>query len=167
MAAAQGTCRFCGQQILVEDGEGMTEPQRDECATLHCECDDAKVYQEAALRRDTAKRRVDELFGEGAGEHRQPDEVIGEIKSAVDLICDKKAKNMTLTIRTGLKCRIMQMAKDKIKVVREMSDITTRKKCFGFMNILNTWTTHGCYSRQRKTHTERSKHCSKSMKEWE
>lgn len=30
MAAAQGTCRFCGQQILVEDGEGMTEPQRDE-----------------------------------------------------------------------------------------------------------------------------------------
>lgn len=23
MAAAQGTCRFCGQQILVEDGEGM------------------------------------------------------------------------------------------------------------------------------------------------
>lgn len=100
----------------------MTEPQRDECATLHCECDDAKVYQEAALRRDTTKRRVDELFGEGAGEHRQPDEVIGEIKSAVDLICDKKAKNMTLTIRTGLKCRIMQMAKDKIKVVREMSD---------------------------------------------
>lgn len=86
MAAAQGTCRFCGQQILVEDGEGMTEPQRDECATLHCECDDAKVYQEAALRRDTAKRRVDELFGEGAGEHRQPDEVIREIKSAVDLI---------------------------------------------------------------------------------
>ena len=111
MAAAQGTCRFCGQQILVEDGEGMTEPQRDECATLHCECDDAKVYQESALRRDTAKRRVDELFGEGAGEHRQPDEVIGEIKSAVDLICEKKAK-----------CRIMQMAKDKIKVVREMSD---------------------------------------------
>lgn len=45
--------------------------------------------------------------------------------------------------------------------------ITTQKKCFGFMNMSNTWTTHGCYSRQRKTHTERSKHCSKSMKEWE
>ena len=46
----------------------------------------------------------------------------GQIARAVDLICDKKAKNMTLTIRTGLKCRIMQMAKDKIKVVREISD---------------------------------------------
>ena len=109
MAAAQGTCRFCGQQILVEDGEGMTEPQRDECATLHCECDDAKVYQEAALRRDTAKRRVDELFGEGAGEHRQPDEVIGEIKSAVDLICDKKAKNIKFSIIIGFNCIIIKL----------------------------------------------------------
>lgn len=58
MAAAQGTCRFCGQQILVEDGEGMTEPQRDECATLHCECDDAKVYQEAALRRRSGRTQT-------------------------------------------------------------------------------------------------------------
>ena len=82
--------------------------------------------RESVSRSSTSERysktALDELFGEGAGEHRQPDEVIGEIKSAVDLIYDKKAKNMTLTIRTGLKCRIMQMAKDKIKVVREMSD---------------------------------------------
>lgn len=120
--AKQGTCRFCGQQIIVENGDEMTEPQLDECATLHCDCDDAKVYQEAAMRRETAKRRVDELFGEGAGEYRQPDEVLEIIKGVVDLVCDKKAKNMTITIRTGLKCRIMQMAKDKIKVVREMSD---------------------------------------------
>lgn len=120
--AKQGTCRFCRQQIIVENGDEMTEPQLDECATLHCDCDDAKVYKEAALRRETAKRRVDELFGEGAGEHRQPDEVLEIIKGVVDLVCDKKAKNMTITIRTGLKCRIMQMAKDKIKVVREMSD---------------------------------------------
>ena len=31
-------------------------------------------------------------------------------------------KVATVTIRTGLHCRIMQMAKDKIKVVREISD---------------------------------------------
>lgn len=100
----------------------MTEQQLEECATLHCDCDDAKTYQEAALRRDTAKQRVDELFGEGAGEYRQPDDVLGTIKSMIDLICDKKAKNMTIVVRTGLKCRIMQMAKDKIKVIREISD---------------------------------------------
>ena len=42
--------------------------------------------------------------------------------NAVDAICDKKMKVATVTIRTGLRCRIMQMAKDKIKVVREISD---------------------------------------------
>lgn len=120
--AQQGSCRFCGQSLLIEEEKEMTEAQLEECATLRCTCDDAKVYQEAALRRETAKRRVDELFGEGAGEHKQPDEVIAVIKGVVDLVCDKKAKNMTISIRTGLKCRIMQMAKDKIKVVREMSD---------------------------------------------
>lgn len=31
-------------------------------------------------------------------------------------------KAAVMTIRTGLRCRIMQMAKDKIKVVREVSD---------------------------------------------
>ena len=31
-------------------------------------------------------------------------------------------KSAVVTIRTGLRCRIMQMAKDKIKVVREISD---------------------------------------------
>lgn len=120
--AKNGSCRFCGQQRIVENGDEMTEQQLEECATLHCDCDDAKTYQEAATRRDTAKQRVDELFGEGAGEYRQPDDVLGTIKSMVDLICDKKAKNMTIVVRTGLKCRIMQMAKDKIKVVREISD---------------------------------------------
>lgn len=120
--AKQGSCRFCGQQQYIENGDDMTDPQLEECATLHCNCDDAKAYQEDALRRDTAKSRVEELFGEGAGEYRQPDEVLDIIKGVVDLVCDKKSKSMTITIRTGLKCRIMQMAKDKIKVVREMSD---------------------------------------------
>ena len=120
--AKRGACRFCGQQHMIENSEEMTDPQLEECATLHCECDEAKVYQEAAQRREKAKQRVDELFGEGAGNYSQPEAVISTIKGVIDLVCDKRAKNMTITIRTGLKCRIMQMAKDKIKVVREVSD---------------------------------------------
>lgn len=117
-----GICRFCGQQAVLQHDEERTQPQLDECATLHCTCDEAKAYQEGALRRDTAKTRVDELFGEGAGEFRQSEGVLSWIKDAVDYVCDKDIKNLTITIRTGLKCRIMQMAKDKIKVVREISD---------------------------------------------
>ena len=116
-----GTCRFCGQQLIVHGSEDMTAPQLEEAATMQCDCDDAKAYQETAQRRDKAKQRVKELFGEGAQNYRQPDVMLESMYKAVDMICDKQAKQFVFTIRTGLKCRIMQMAKDKIKVVREVS----------------------------------------------
>ena len=80
------------------------------------------AYKEQANRRSTAKQRVNELFGDGAGDLKQPEAVLTIILNTVDAICDKKMKAATITIRSGLRCRIMQMAKDKIKVVREMSD---------------------------------------------
>ena len=116
-----GSCRFCGQQLIVQGSEEMTAPQLEEAVTMRCDCDDAKAYQETAQRRDKAKQRVKELFGEGAQNYRQPDVMLETMYKAVDMICDKQAKQFVFTIRTGLRCRIMQMAKDKIKVVREVS----------------------------------------------
>ena len=115
-----GTCRFCGQSIIVEGGADMTAPQLEEAATMACECEKATAYKETKTRRETAKQRVEELFGDES-EEKQPDAVKKIILDAVDAICDKKMKSATITIREGLKCRIMQMAKDKIKVVRETS----------------------------------------------
>lgn len=120
--SSTGACRFCGQSIIVEDGAEMTAPQLEEAATMLCECDKAREYQESANRRTVAKQRVGELFGEGAGEYKQPEAVQSILLNAIDAICDKKMKSTVVTIRTGLRCRIMQMAKDKIKVVREVSD---------------------------------------------
>lgn len=117
-----GACRFCGQNVIVEDGAEMTAPQLEEAATMQCKCEKAREYQESANRRTVAKQRVKELFGEDAGEYQQPDAVQAIILNVVDAICDKKMKAAVVTIRTGLRCRIMQMAKDKIKVVREISD---------------------------------------------
>ncbi len=120
--ASSGTCRFCGQSVIVEDGAEMTAPQLEEAATMRCGCEKALEYQESANRRSVAKQRVGELFGEDAGEYKQPEAVQGILLNTVDAICDKKMKSTVVTIRTGLRCRIMQMAKDKIKVVREISD---------------------------------------------
>lgn len=117
-----GACRFCGQNIIVEEGTGMTAPQLEEAATMLCGCDEAIKYQTEKNRRTVAKQRINELFGEEAGEYKQPETVQQIMMNAVDAICDKKMKVVTVTIRTGLRCRIMQMAKDKIKVVREISD---------------------------------------------
>ncbi len=120
--ASSGTCRFCGQSVIVEDGAEMTAPQLEEAATMRCGCEKALEYQESANRRSVAKQRVGELFGEDAGEYKQPEAVQGILLNTVDAICDKKMKSTVVTIRTGLRCRIMQMAKGKIKVVREISD---------------------------------------------
>ena len=107
---------------VIENGGEMTEPQLEECATMRCTCDDAKLYQETANRRGTAKQRAQELFGENAGEYKQTEAILALIDNAIDLVCDKELKQVTITIRTGLNCRIMQMAKDKIKIVRETSN---------------------------------------------
>lgn len=117
-----GACRFCGQNVIVEDSAEMTAPQLEESATMLCACDEAIKYQQEKNRRTVAKQRINELFGEAAGEYKQPETVREIMLNAVDAICDKKVKIATVTIRTGLRCRIMQMAKDKIKVVREISD---------------------------------------------
>lgn len=69
-----------------------------------------------------SKQRAKELFGDEAGEYKQPETVQNIIFSTIDAICDKKIKSATITVRSGLKCRIMKMAKEKIKVVREVSD---------------------------------------------
>lgn len=120
--SSTGACRFCGQSIIVEDGAEMTAPQLEEKATMLCDCDKAQEYRESATRRTVAKQRVSELFGEGAEEHKQPEAIQQILLNAVDAICDKKMKQIVVTIRAGLRCRIMQMAQGKIKVVREISD---------------------------------------------
>lgn len=119
---SSGACRFCGQSVIVEDGAEMTAPQLEEAATMLCGCDEAIKYQQEKNRRTVVKQRVGELFGEDAREYRQPDAVQQILLNTIDAICDKKMKSAVVTIRTGLRCRIMQMAKDKIKVVREISD---------------------------------------------
>ena len=43
-------------------------------------------------------------------------------EAGIDQVCDKKAKQIIITIKTSLRARIMQMAKDKIKIVRETSN---------------------------------------------
>lgn len=107
---------------MVEHEKKLTVPKLEEEATMRCGCEGALQYQESINRRETAKQRVRELFGDGAGDYRQPEAVQTILLNAVDAICDKKMKAAVVTVRTGLRCRIMQMAKDKIKVVREVSD---------------------------------------------
>lgn len=88
--ASYGACRFCGQSVIVEDGAEMTALQLEEAATMLCGCDEAIKYQQEKNRRTVAKQRINELFGEDAGEYKQPETVREIMLNAVDAICDKK-----------------------------------------------------------------------------
>lgn len=95
-----GACRFCGQNVIVEDGAEMTAPQLEEAATMLCGCEEAIKYQQEKNRRTVAKQRINELFGGDAGEYKQPETVREIMLNSVDAICDKKIKVVTVTIRT-------------------------------------------------------------------
>ncbi|RKI94322.1 hypothetical protein D7V94_01910 [Parablautia intestinalis] len=88
--SSTGVCRFCGQSVIVENGAEMTAPQLEESATMLCGCDEAIKYQQEKNRRSVAKQRINELFGEDAGEYKQPDAVRTMMLNVVDAICDKK-----------------------------------------------------------------------------
>lgn len=62
----QGACRFCGQQHIIENAAEMTEPQLEEAATMRCDCDNARGYQEVATRRKTAKKNARRSYSEKA-----------------------------------------------------------------------------------------------------
>lgn len=51
-----GGCRFCGQQIMLDEKIDYTEEQRVEEATLRCECDDAKAYKEKYTQKKKSGR---------------------------------------------------------------------------------------------------------------
>lgn len=52
-----GRCRFCGQTTMIQTTEEFTEPQADERATMNCECEGAKDYQDQATKK-TGRRNV-------------------------------------------------------------------------------------------------------------
>lgn len=113
-----GACRFCGQQQIIDTADDLTPPQLEEKATRQCECDAAVEYTRQVTKKDRASKRVKELFGEGAGDDKMPTEVVAGINSFAEMVCDKKIKEITVTIRSGEKARIKMMAKDKVKIER-------------------------------------------------
>lgn len=91
MLTQTGTCRFCGQSIMVEsEGDKLTKPQLEEAATMHCECEQALDYQQSVNRRSIAKTRAKELFGDEAEDLKQPEAIQKIIMDTIDAICDKK-----------------------------------------------------------------------------
>ena len=121
-----GACRFCGQQQIVNTEKELTGPQLEEEATRQCQCEEAVKYTNKLTQKDRARKRIDELFGEGAGNESMEIEVVNGIVSFSDLICDKQVRDITVSLVGGEKAKLKLTAKDKLKIER----IKTKSRAF-------------------------------------
>lgn len=119
-----GYCRFCGQAGIVRTMQGWSEERINEDATLNCQCEAAQSYSKAVARKQKAKRRVNELFGEKA-EKPLKNSVVELLLLSVDAIEDKAMKGITIDAGHGVRAKVSKMAKESIKVEQSENKKTT------------------------------------------
>jgi hypothetical protein len=132
----EGFCRFCGQNNLESMAEYGTIEQANECATLHCECYEAKKYQDKkraeeerkqAIKRATEK--IEDLFGSGAAGYdlvSVKKEVKEHMLNSATMIYDDLLKDIAINITSCMKVKISKSAKGKLTFMR--SDATVLKQ---------------------------------------
>ena len=118
-------CRFCAQIVQFEGDYDLTDPQKQEKATLSCTCLDAMEYQKEKLRKERAIKNVQKLFGEEATPDRQAGEkVVDILRATVEEIYTGELARVTLNLRGGVKGIVSQNGKGEINVER----IETKKQ---------------------------------------
>lgn len=112
-------CRFCGQMVQFEGEADLTDPQKEETATMTCTCDRAVEYQKEKQRKEKALKNVSVLFGEDAApEKRIGEGIVNILRAAVEEIYSGGLAKVTLNLRGGVKASISQNSKGEINVER-------------------------------------------------
>lgn len=112
-------CRFCGQMVRFEGEADLTDPQKEELATMTCTCDRAVEYQKEKQRKEKALKNVSVLFGEDAApEKRIGEGIVNILRAAVEEIYSGGLAKVTLNLRGGVKASISQNSKGEINVER-------------------------------------------------
>ena len=111
--------RFCGQMVQLEGEADLTDPQKEELATMTCACDRAVEYQKEKQRKEKALKNVSVLFGEDAApEKRIGEGIVNILRAAVEEIYSGGLAKVTLNLRGGVKASISQNSKGEINVER-------------------------------------------------
>lgn len=119
-------CRFCGQMVQFEGGYDLTDPQKQETATMTCTCAEAAEYQKKKLRKEKAIKNVQALFGEDASpDKRASEKIVDILRAAVEEIYTGELARVALNLRGGVKGIVSQNGKGEINV--ERIEITKQK----------------------------------------
>lgn len=117
MRAETGTCRFCGQVVVVDVPMHAGPDEIDEMASRMCNCDSAQAYEESIQRIQRAQSKVDTLYGVRAT-HPVSQSAVGLMYAIIETVEKGSIKAVSMNIDGSTKCKITKTGKGTIKVER-------------------------------------------------
>ncbi len=117
-----GTCRFCGQQTLLQTVNTWQPEDLDEAASEMCGCSGSNDYARIKRMKEKAAKTIERKFGETAEEEAKLDvsqrELLKKIACAVADDAIDKASVTISAYRQQIKVTIGVGSKNKIKIER-------------------------------------------------
>lgn len=116
-----GACKYCNQICADADDLTMTREERDEEATMHCKCPQARKHQRMKREIDSSIRRINLLFGASAGEYgfgQVSSEIIDLLSAAARLVGNEKIRSAAFSVDYADTAKISVTSKGTIKVER-------------------------------------------------
>lgn len=123
------TCKFCGQILTEEVPEGASQDEALEIGTLACNCWQAKAYQQAIERAETAKEELKEMLLKDDETHNikaVDEEIYNLLAKAVDLMAKDKIYKISVGLGSGGMVDIKAGSGGKITLKRA---VALTKKC--------------------------------------
>lgn len=111
MMEVHGTCRHCGQYVLVSVNKDATQEEINEAATLECGCSESKKDKEKQDGIRKCKTTIEEIFGDTR--------VAQLLTEAADDIIEGTIMQMTLKLTKNTTAKVWVNADGEISVERK------------------------------------------------
>lgn len=111
MMEVHGTCRHCGQYVLVRVNEDATQEEINEAATLECGCSESKKDKEKQEEIRKCKSTIKEIFGDTR--------VAVLLTEAADDIREGTMMQMTLKLTKNTTAKVWVNADGEISVEKK------------------------------------------------
>ena len=115
-------CKYCGNGVLVEVSEGMSDAERADLGALHCTCAEAVKYQNRIAAAESTKLKLEDLLLKDDTTHNikaVSEDVVDMLKKAIDLMVQLEI--LKVTVKAAGSCTVditMNAQTDKFTVQR-------------------------------------------------
>lgn len=105
----EGTCRFCGQVVMIPDSEGMTQDELDREAAKLCTCRQGEQERKVLTMIDQAHEIIAETV------EPENTRAAAILQDGAEAVCRGYIKKVTVTISDRVTAR-MQLSKNGIYI---------------------------------------------------